>query len=202
MGLPDLSLGNFDVSLKAAGAGKLCTCCDEDGPGLKKEITASLEGALKVEIPVAGISIPANFSSGAFSCKGSLDLGGVKLDLSPKLKGEYQATEDCHGKNQKVCYTATAEAGAELKVELGPTFEIFQGGNKIGDATAQATASIKSGFSAKIQHCNDGSADTAVVCILPVTVSAGVKLAFQTPGGVATELSSSVSAGIDERAVQ
>lgn len=189
VGLPDLKLGRYAVSLKASGSGKWCSCCDEDGKGTKKEFSASLEGALKVEIPLGpGVGMDASFSSGPFSFHGRLDLGGAKLDLSPKLKGEYTATEDCHGKNQRTCYSASAEAPVEVKVELGPKFEVFEGGNKVGEATAQAVVSLKSGFSAKRAFCNDGSVDQTVVCILPVVASANLTLKFKA-NGVESEFS-------------
>ena len=119
--LPAIGVSGLKISgLKATGSGKVCTCCDEDGPGIKKELSAGIEAGAEVSIPLAGYSKKVNFTSGNLRFSGDLNIGSVSLDLSGKLKGEYQLTEDCHGKNQRECFNAAAEATAELAVKLGP----------------------------------------------------------------------------------
>ncbi len=195
--LPTVKVSRFEASLKASGSGKICTCCDEDGKGTKKEINASIEGTLELKIPIpTGLpNVDASFNAGPYRFEGEFNLGGLDLILAPKLKGEYQLTEDCHGKNKRECTTVSSEATAELKASIGPKFRVLQGGQEIGVAEATISASIKGGFSAKITQCTPGKSES-MVCILPVTVSAGVTVKFQTPGGSAVEYTSGVSADL------
>lgn len=184
IGLPELKLAGASASVKASGSFKRCSCCDEDGRGTKDETSASLEGALefKVRPPSAGVEV--SFSSGGFDFKGEVALGGPELVLSPKLTGQYTATEDCHGKNKRTCKTASAETTVELISKLGPEFTVKQNGRYITKATAQASVSLKGGVSAKIVDCNDGTPPQYSVCIGPVVASASISVSGQTPEGV------------------
>ena len=177
-----LSLGGISVSqvqigeIKATGSAKVCTCCDEDGVGIKKEGSAGLEGSLKAEIPIAGFHKTVDFSSGNMRFTGDLNIGNLSLDLSPKLKGEYQHTEDCHGKNAKTCFNVAAEAPVELAVKVGPMFAVYENGAKVSEVAAQIVGSIKSGITFKYVGCDDGSPPQLTLCILPVVAGLNAKV--------------------------
>ena len=151
---PTVSAFGTEASAKLTGSGKLCTCCDEDGPGFTKEINAGVEGSLKLEIPISAPDPSVEFTKGTLHFKGALHMGGLVLDASPKLKGEFQYSEECHGKNPKKCINITAEAPVELNAKLGPEFDVTDNGVSLGKASAFAKVFIKSGVSYKFSDCN------------------------------------------------
>ena len=151
---PTVSAFGTEASAKLTGSGKICTCCDDDGPGFTKEINAGVEGSLKLEIPISAPDPSVEFTEGTLHFKGALHMGGLVLDASPKLKGEFQYSEECHGKNPKKCINITAEAPLELNAKLGPEFDVTDNGVSIGKASAFAKVFIKSGVSYKFSDCN------------------------------------------------
>ena len=178
-GLPELSIGSAKASAKLTGSGKICTCCDADGYGTKKEISAGIEGSLKFTVPLTAPDPVASFDRGPLHFKGGVHLGGVQLEFSPKLTGQFQHTEECHGKDPKECTIVQAEAGAELNVTVGPEFEISNVATPdkpIGKASATAKVFLKGAVMYKKTECNGVS--ESQFCVSPISAGVNVTLAY------------------------
>ncbi len=171
-------LGGTEASVKVSGTGKLCTCCDDDGKGFTKEFSGSIEGSAKIAIPITTPDPSIEWEENGYKFEAAMHLGGLVLELSPKITGQVQYSEECHGKNPKKCINLIASAEGELNATLGPEVSVSQNGRAVGKFGGTAKIYAKTGMSTKLTDCN--GVTELKSCINPITV--GFALTLAGPG--------------------
>jgi hypothetical protein len=164
-----LAPANGSAEVKANGAAKICTCCDEEGEGYKSEGTVEAEGAISVTLPLVGKKFKSSRQEGAATVE--LEAGiGCDVTLAGKLKISATSSTDCHFKNPKTCVTATLEvpggvscgAVGSITVTGADGSEVSQGVN--------LSVGMTVGMSGSYTRCNGKT--TGKMCISAVNAEA------------------------------
>ena len=165
-----------DVGIKLGVDAKLCTCCDDDGIGLKLEGGGSIELSGKVSIPIAGTKLKGTKTANGYEIEYDLQVG-CAFEPGFTAKGSVQGKTDCHFKNPEACAEVSVSADLALECRIGGEFVFKQGGVEVGRQEAAVSATLKSGVQGSVSYCLAGGL-SGKVCVQPVTLDAGVTLNF------------------------
>jgi hypothetical protein len=167
--------GGLDVGLE--GEASLCTCCDDEGQGLKLSGGATITAEIQFSIPLAGQKISGSFPQGDLTVEYELNLG-CSLDTGATLTGSVQGSTGCHLSNPQVCASLSAKVPVALDCRVGGSVTVKRGGDEIGKTGVEVYATLSSGVSGEVQFCKSGAGSqlSGKVCFSGVKFQAGLNV--------------------------
>ena len=84
------TIPNFKAEAKIDASAKLCTCCDEDGLGLKVEAAAGIQVNASFSVPLVGNKITGSFNQNGYEVDYDFALGPSQTPAGLRWQGRPQ----------------------------------------------------------------------------------------------------------------